>query len=236
MDVVVPYKESGYDELRYALRSLEMYFNDVGNVFIVGDLPAWVNPRQVIHVKLGDEPGIHNKERNIMRKVLHVCSNPTLSEEFLFMNDDHFLLQPLDYPPYYYESNLKYKLDTRASHDHYYHSLLSTFTALKRNRKPTRYFDIHTPIVYNKYDFIDVMTFYNWDIAYGYVIKSLYCNTLKIPGEYMKDLKINSRLKCPDLEAMVKGRQFFSVGEQAVNVDMGIFLQYLYRTKSKYEL
>ena len=82
---------------------------------------------------------------------------------------------------------------------------------------------------------MEVMTAYSWEQAYGYVVKSLYCNTLGIKGEYMVDLKINERLKCAELEKAVAGRPFFSTGESANGAELGTFLQYLYRNKSKFE-
>jgi hypothetical protein len=235
MDVVIPYRHSDFNELKYCLRGIEKYVPHLGQVFLVGDKPDWIKAGSLQHLKCMDTPGIHYKEHNIMKKVFRACADHTLTEDFIFMNDDHFLLQPLDYLPCYYQSTIKDRYQTRTAHDHYYHSLMSTHCALIRYKKPTRYLDIHAPIVYNKHKFMEVMTAYSWEQAYGYVVKSLYCNTLGIKGEYMVDLKINDRLKCAELEKAVAGRPFFSTGESANGAELGTFLQYLYRNKSKFE-
>jgi hypothetical protein len=43
-------KSQWNEELRYSLRSFERYFADLGKVWIVGYLPAYLNPNAVRHV------------------------------------------------------------------------------------------------------------------------------------------------------------------------------------------
>src|SRR5660397_96648 len=52
--VYYPYLESAgaWEELRYSLRSLELFFREEYEVWIVGDLPAWIqNVRHIPHQK-----------------------------------------------------------------------------------------------------------------------------------------------------------------------------------------
>jgi hypothetical protein len=223
-------------ELKYSLRSFEKFMPNMGNVYIVGQKPNWIKPKSVIHLLCEDRPGKENKEQNIAVKILLACNQPAISEKFVFANDDHFILQPMHAIPYYKEGTLEKKIIERVSHDNYFYSLCNTRQVLIEARKRTNYFDIHTPIVYDKKEFISVMASYDWTVNYGYVVKSLYCNTLGIKGVEIPDLKITERLKCGQIDRLVAGKKVFSIGDGAVNAEMGTFLQYLYPSKSKYEV
>lgn len=239
MDVVIPLGTGSIwndTELKFALRSIEIHYPDLGNVYLVGEKPKWIKPKSVIHIPAADRPGQENKESNIARKVYLACTQPSLSQEFIFMNDDHFLLSPIPPLPYYYHEDLLHTLTNRVTHDSYYTSIHNTTEALHKARKPTKNFDSHAPIIYDKDEFRKAMDAYNWDIHYGYLVKSLYCNTLYIQGELYDDMKITARLKCHELEKITQGRKFFSIGPGASGSEMGTFLAYLYRNKSKYEL
>lgn len=239
MDVVIPLGTGSQwndTELKFALRSLEMHYPDMGNVYLVGEKPNWVKPKSIIHLIAIDYPGLEYKEANIMRKVYLACGQSSLSQKFIFLNDDHFLMSPIPPLPYYYERTLLDTLNSRTAHDSYYNSIANTLFELERRKKPTLNFDIHAPIIYDKSKFLEVMGQYDWSVHYGYLIKSLYCNTLGIMGTQYPDLKITSRLKCHELEALTKDRKFFSLGSTVGGSEMSTFLAYLYRNKSKYEL
>lgn len=91
MQLVIPLHKSriNYQDLRYALRSVEKYGNFDGEVVIVGEKPAWI--KNVTHLKLTDDPNEWYKERNIYRKILK--SFEVVGDNFIFMNDDHVLLK-----------------------------------------------------------------------------------------------------------------------------------------------
>lgn len=239
MDCVIPLGTGSQwndTELKFALRSLEMHYSDLGNVYLVGEKPSWIKPKSIIHLIAIDYPGLEYKEANIMRKVYVACGQSSLSQKFIFLNDDHFLMDAIPPLPFYYEYTLSYTLDKRTAHDSYYNSIANTLFELEQRRKPTRNFDIHAPIIYDKDLFREVMSRYDWSIHYGYLIKSLYCNTLGIKGTQYPDMKIIARLKCHELEALTKGRKFFSIGSGVGGSEMGTFLAYLYREKSRYEI
>ena len=90
-----------YTELRYSLRSIEKYLQDVEEVIIVGDnLPDWIN--NVTQIILPDIKG--KKQLSIRRKILAALN---YTDEILFMNDDVYFLKPSNDFPYYYHGYLK---------------------------------------------------------------------------------------------------------------------------------
>jgi hypothetical protein len=239
MDVVIPLGTgSNWDntELRYALRSLEMYCTNLGNVYLVGECPDWIKKGSLVHIPAAERTGREYKEANIMNKILLACNRESLSQKFLFLNDDHYLLSRIPPMYSYYQDHLQRSVFSRTAQDSYYHSLCNTLKALDDRRKPTLNFDMHAPIVYDKTKFVKVMGQYDWTVHYGYVIKSLYCNTLEIPGKLCRDLKITERRQCKEIEGLIAGRKFFSIGDGAAGVEMRTFLQYLYKDKSKFEI
>lgn len=238
MDIVIPLGSgSGWDnnELRFALRSIEMHIADRGKIFIIGHRPEWI--KNIVHIPAKDQPGLVNKERNIMQKISLACKHPAISQEFVFMNDDHFLLQPLTFPmPYYYHQSLNSSVVKRTSGDGYSQSMRNTMEVLQKGGLTTYNFDIHCPIVYDKTKFLKVMKCVDWSAAYGYVIKSLYCNALRLPGTVDMDLKIRHRCNCFELEALTYGRRVFSIDDGAVGGELTTFLFYLFPNKSRFEV
>lgn len=235
MDVVVPLSKGSTwndNELRFMLRSFCKYYPQHDRIVIIGSKPDWI--RNVSFIPAQDLPGIENKEFNIMSKILIACKS-NVSDNFVFANDDHFLTKPIESFEYLYSVDLRESIASRKAQDHYWNSLTNTVKALTERKKATLNYDIHYPIVYNKDIFQKVMRSHNWKIPYGYVIKSLYSNTISVKGIQEIDLKINSSMDCFQLEEVIGEKSFFSIGDKAINQHLMTFLKYLYPEKSKYE-
>src|SRR4051812_48140009 len=104
-DIVIPLNNRSYQkniELRYCLRSIEKHLSGVGNVFIVGHMPEWVT--NVIYIPFEEDPRNRFRDRNIMLKVSEACKDSRVSDDFLMIHDDHFLLAGYDAGafPYYH--------------------------------------------------------------------------------------------------------------------------------------
>lgn len=222
------------NELRYSLRSVEKYLTAVRNVYIVGDLPEWI--QNVRHIPFQDT---HRwKETRIALKIMAACKDPRVSNFFLFMNDDHFLqsyCQASEFP-YLRKETLAATAQARRFNDDYRKSLVNSYMALTKNNHLAYNFDVHCPIVYQKDRFEQMFKMYDWDETnYAFVIKSMYCNTFSISGQPVKDLKINNPCDIKTLNEIVEGVPFFSIGDRAVNGDLLLLMENLYPEKSIYE-
>lgn len=217
------------NELRFSLRSLEQYVSGIRNVWIVGELPAWV--QNVVHVPFSDSHVC--KERNIMDKVLRVCREEALTEEFLFLNDDHFALkpQPARVPNWHGRELLLYEGENKP----YRISIGNTARVLRQRGYSRHNFDIHYPIVYNKKEFARVMRMYDWQ-AECYVVKSIYSNTLSLPGTYVHDIKINGPVSNEYMVRALIDRMWFSLGPKALVPNIKALLAALYPNPSHYEI
>lgn len=222
-------------ELKYSLRSLEMHARNIGNVFLIGEKPKFLNYEFVQHIHVRDN---NLPERNIKNKIIAACELPQLSERFLFVNDDHFLLKEIDAAnyPYYFKKNMSLLQgwQVRPRTDEYAQSLKNTHDVLSERGLPGKHFDIHYPIVYNKYLFPQIIQSYNW--SRKYVSKSLYSNSLNIEGIEATDLKLNRAYPLATMMNMIADREIFSIGDYAFGIDLHRLFQQLYPNKSKYEI
>ena len=109
-----------HDELRYSLRSLEMYAGWVRNVYIVTDdqVPTWLNldhpkVRLVSHRELFGQAGVlPSFNSHAIESRLHHLSG--LAEHFLYLNDDVLFGRPVA-PELFFHGNgmTKFFLSTR---------------------------------------------------------------------------------------------------------------------------
>jgi len=239
------------NELRFSLRSVHKHLQNVGTVFVVGERPrfnhyvrepmAWERPfdgqRALFHVPFPDLH--HNKERNIYEKVLHACSLRFVSSPFLFMNDDHFLLQDFDADtfPDFHKADLSVAAQAMPGYSSYRQTLEHTREVLVERGLPTANFDVHCPIRYDAERFRAVMPTYDWTHPRAFAVKSLYGNSVGLAGTLQRDGKFSF---VPTDQRMlveyVRDRPFFSVGDHAVNEHLADFLLGLYPDPSPWEV
>ena len=98
IDIVIPYRDSKTDELKYTLRSIEKNFREC-RIIISGDIPDWV--QNVITMPREQTRGAQlDCELNIRQAL------PYLSDEFYLWNDDFILLRPVQDVPNYHEGDI----------------------------------------------------------------------------------------------------------------------------------
>lgn len=218
------------NELRYSLRSIVKHLKGYSKIWIVGNVPKFpIKNLNYIHfLENGRYPAV-----NVKNKILTACINEKVSDQFVFFNDDHFLLKDFDVNsfPYFYCGDLT---DVRNA-TNYIHTVENTISVLKSAGCATKNFDTHTPIVYDKKAFWDVMHRYNWTIPHGLCIKSLYCNTLGIRGTYAEDGKIYRSKNEEQLRSWLSKHDIFSIGDECLNYFLKNRFPIMYPTKSKYE-
>lgn len=218
-------------ELLFSLRAIHEFLPDVDRVVIVGLRPAWL--RDVLHLPARDPHKC--KEKNIRDKLLRACE--VLDRPFLFMNDDHFALRPqrADELPNWYSGDVGTLGNRLRTGSHYREALLNTHRVLAAAGLPTRNFDVHTPIVYDPAEFPRAMAAYDWTVVRGYVVKSLYANTLGVPPTHLGDLKLSHDHTNQQIADMLKGRPWFSVGPTALTPTLQSFFAAMYPMPSRWE-
>ncbi|MES2428227.1 MAG: hypothetical protein V4560_14705 [Bacteroidota bacterium] len=253
IDILIPLGKGSRHtdiELRYCLRSIEKHLSGVGNIWIIGEMPEWL--RNVVHVPCQDNPNNWNRARNIYLKIMvginHVrrdmlvyeCedNDPTepdsmLPNNFLFMNDDHFLLKDYEAAefPFYHRGEIETVGMTKNMPQ--WRQYKNTTNVIGVHALD---YDVHCPILYNKTIFKSVFTDLHWP-EHGYAIKSMYCNKTRIAGELCEDLKFSQPAMCETIYRVLDGRGWFSIGDRTLRSgDMLEVLGELYPDKSKWEL
>jgi len=220
-------------ELRYSLRSIENHLKNFGKVYIIGTKPAFLNDK-VIGIEHADI--YTNKARNIMAKILRACNEKHISPNFMFFNDDYFLLRPMDANVYpnYYKGDLEYTVKVNIGE--YAKHAKATLDALIQRESTIYNYDTHYPIIFNKFLYRATVEKLDWEIPFGYISKSIYGNLNNLPGEFKTDCKISHAYTLPRILQLNENREMFSTSEAAMCMAMKKYIHSLYPEKSQFEI
>lgn len=232
MDIVIPLGSGSKHnnlELRYAIRSIEKFFPDHSQIFIVGERPEFIH--HVIHIPAYDTPESRWKEQNIFLKVMLAIDHPCLSEDFILFNDDHFLLEPFT-GTYYDHDLLRTSLEKRTLHESYANTIRNTLWMYPDGLD----YDVHCPMKMNKDLFRAWVAHADWHLPFGFSIQSLYGNGCVSQSDFHSDCKIRLPFTSEKILKMINHWAFFSISDDAFNDEMKLVLAELYPNKSSYEL
>ena len=221
-------------ELRYSLRSIEKHISGVRDIYLIGKKPEWV--KDVYHIEAEDEHPC--KETNIYRKVMIACQKPDISDNFLFFNDDHFIIHDFeaDKFPSFYKGHLLQVLGKMPPYNKYSTCVYQTAMVLRERGFKEDNYDAHCPIIYNKQKFAEVMPTYDWSHRFSFVVKSLYANSVGVAGVKEPDCKINDPASHEEFKRRLQDRKFFSVGNDAIAQGWHDTMKELYPNPSRWEI
>lgn len=208
------------NELRYSLRSIAKFGENVGKVFVVGYDPGFLT-KKVTFVSCPDV--YPSKHQNIMNCIETAIATTDIGEEFLLSSDDHFYVEKVDFDkyPYYSKGMLPDSLEENET-GIYRTSLCDTSMLLKAAGLGTRNFSWHGNTHFNHKvlksikPIIDVA----YRLPYGCEPTCLMLNALykkkKFEYEQRRDCKITEftthRAFCDEIQ----GRESFSVSDKAL--------------------
>lgn len=185
-DIVIPLsKESQSNnlELRMALRSIERYGKNVGQVWIVteAELP-WAQNLNII--KQGD-PIKNNKDANLINKVITACKHSDVADRFMFWSDDQLLQSDVDLDNAPVVFNPRGLLDLQNTGNKWQRRLYHTlaYVAKETGISLTYNFDSHVPQPYNKKAALDVFTSVPYMEQPGFCINTIYYGMLRTPPQ-----------------------------------------------------
>lgn len=232
IDILIPLgAQSKYNdvELKYSLRSIEKHLTGYSNIFIIGERPSFL--QNIIHIPCTDSSNNWMRSHNIYKKILTGCQDKRLSDNFLYMNDDHYLLQDFEAHSFPFLHRGPICLDLRNQPQ--YKQMNNTIKAL--SRYAAKDFDIHCPIVFHKFLFAHAFENLEWP-EHGYGIKTFYANWNNVNGKFCEDLKFDEPAMRETIYKVLEGRGWFSIGDHALKSGgMKEVLQELYPEKSIYE-
>lgn len=186
-------------ELRMSLRSCERFFPALGRVWIVGHCLGWVDPSSVRFISFLDSY-THNKDANLIAKLVRASMEPSLTQEFIFCSDDQSLLQPCmleDFRPYH-RGNLATKAEWET--DKWRRRLHVTMRALHGRGLPVFDFEGHIPYRVTKPGCRRFLE-YPFGEGNGFTVMTLYHDTNRIGGIPLAGSGVRARVCSAEMSA-----------------------------------
>jgi hypothetical protein len=184
VDIVYICRDGDNEELRYSIRSAVKNLPH-DNLWVVGGKPDWYRGAHI--PILQDKSYFLNAKRNL-RRVIHADQ---ISDTFILMNDDFFVMNKINDLSYMYSGLLLDKIQKREFHspgDLYTKMLLKTYSELyqRSNIKQPLDYELHVPMMFEKQKLSSV-------IGSQGLWRSMYGNIYKVGGEEFKDIKIYNK-------------------------------------------
>lgn len=225
-------------ELRYSLRSVATYFENLGRVWIVGHLPSWVATDQVIHVPMPDKCGM--KDVNIIRKLLVACVSshidPPLSDRFVFFSDDQVLLRPVGWKQFgpYHRGDLAERKRWTTT---WWKRMENTRNVLAAHGRPTWHGDTHIPLPMFRKTFVRVCHEADYRRPPGLCVGTLYLNWVKANAQPLGEHKatIEGALPTSEMRRRLGGRWFLGYNGAGFTSNLRTLLDELLPKKCRFE-
>jgi hypothetical protein len=229
MDFVYICKDGNNEELRYSIRSVVESFPD-SNIWVVGGKPTWycgnyINVKQVL-----------TKYRNAIQNLNTICNSIEISEEFILMNDDFYIVKNINAIGTYHGGLLLDKINLYQkinSNSNYTRKLSATYKKIKALgiENPFDY-ELHIPMIMEKKKLKQILE--NND---QFLWRSIYGNVFNIGGEQMEDVKVYTKgplvLKSYNLNK--DEHIYLSSADTSFDMILNNMLRKQFTEKTKYE-
>jgi len=183
MDFVYVCREGDNEELKYSIRSIEKNMPP-GNVWVVGGKPDWYTGNFI--------PVAQTKKSyaNVREQLRVACLNDNITNDFVLMNDDFFVINPVKEIPMWYTGTLVERIrslqNIKSQNAGYIRLLILSNNVIRRSgiADPLDY-ELHVPMVMNREKLLPVLNSTAlWRSHYG--------NQYNVGGTKHSDIKIHS--------------------------------------------
>jgi hypothetical protein len=229
MDFVYICKDGNNEELRYSIRSVVQSFPD-SNIWVVGGKPTWyagnyINIKQVL-----------TKYRNAIQNLNAICNSNEISEEFILMNDDFYIVKNINTIETYHGGLLLDKINLYQkinSNSNYTRKLAATYKKIKSlNIENPLDYELHIPMIMEKKKLKQILQ--NND---QFLWRSIYGNVFNVGGEQMEDVKVYTKgplvLKSYNLKK--DDHIYLSSADTSFDMILSNILKKQFTEKTKYE-
>jgi hypothetical protein len=232
MDLVYICRPGENEELRYSIRSAVKNLPH-DKIWVVGGKPPWYRGNYI------EVPQRKSKYKNARANMDAIVASKEISDDFILMNDDFFIIDYVETPRYYHAGPLKNKInyfETTHPRSKYTQLLKKSMRILNEQgiSNPKDY-ALHIPFVMNKQKLAEVLPLsMSWHLSYG--------NIYAVGGELVrnrrgegKDVKVYARsgeeAKMPTSSI---SNIYLSSGDDSFGFLKG-YLEDLFPQPSKYE-
>lgn len=219
MDVVYLCQPGQNEELRYSLRSLVNLPHD--EVWIAGDAPAWYRGNLLKVKRRG------SKWEQTTANLVEAVGCADISDEFVVMNDDFFVMKPVDELPVFHRGPIRRHIEqARGS----YKMGLSQLLRWWKGPELLSY-ELHVPMTLTKAGVRVVLDSGCPPFPRDAAKRTLYGNLNAVGGSYMRDVKILARDQPFDSEATYLSTNEFTFNREPV----GAFIRERFPDPSQWE-
>jgi hypothetical protein len=202
------------------------------NIVVVGGKPDWYTGR-FIPVDSGSST---NKYENTKNNIRQIVASPDISNDFVLMNDDFYVLKPIDQLQYYHNGLLSDKIAEFVRYTTWstYTNVLTRTMSVLNNlgfQDPLDY-TLHIPMMFNKQKLAEVLVH---PIA---SIRTLYGNIYKVGGRKMLDVKVhpkNHQYAPKSFDYLNEDSVFLSTADRTFDRVKKNLLGPMFNEPSKYE-
>jgi hypothetical protein len=165
MDIVYICRPGENEELRYSIRSAVKNLPH-DKIWVVGGKPSWYKGN---YIEVSQR---RSKYKNARANMNAIVRSTEISDDFILMNDDFFILSKIDFPKYYHAGQLSNKIsyfESTHPRSKYTHLLKKSMRVL--NEYGIQYpkdYALHVPFVMNKQKLAEILPLsISWHLAYG---------------------------------------------------------------------
>jgi hypothetical protein len=183
MDLVYICKNGDNEELRYSIRSAVKNLSH-DKIWVVGGKPDWYTGN---YIKVSQT---RSKYVNAKNNLNAICNSEDISESFILMNDDFYIINKVESVPYMYSGTLNDKIKQREdifNGNTYVALLRQTLGSLQKKKNGIILdYELHVPMIMEKKKLAKVLRLSGlW--------RSVYGNIFNVGGIKIKDVKVYSK-------------------------------------------
>lgn len=228
MNFVYICKSGNNEELRYSIRSVINSFPDA-DIWLVGGKPDWYLGN---YIKVNQDS---HKYVNAINNLQVLCKSQEISDEFILMNDDFFIIKQINTIDHFYNGLLSNKIDKyikiTGSSMYIKKLMLTNIRLIERGIEDPYDYELHVPMAMEKNKLLAIINKYP-----SCLWRSMYGNINNVGGTEMEDVKVytNKRHAARSNE-ITENSTFLSTEDQAFEMMLNKVLKKLFPNPTKYE-
>lgn len=229
MDFVYICKEGINEELKYSIRSVVESFPD-SNIWVVGGKPDWYVGN---YIKVEQR---ESKYKNAVENLKTISASDQISESFVLMNDDFYIIKKIDKIENFHGGYLLNKINLYQKlngNSQYTRKLSGTYKKLKSLgfENPLDY-ELHVPMIMEKTKLKIVL-----ELIDQFLWRSIYGNKFNVGGTEMQDVKVynSGPLVLKSYNLNIDNHTYLSSADSSFNNIFNKILKDKFNKKTKFE-
>jgi hypothetical protein len=229
MDFVYICKEGINEELKYSIRSVVESFPD-SKIWVVGGKPDWY---------VGNYINVEQKEskyKNAVENLKTISTSDQISESFVLMNDDFYIIKKIDKIENFHGGYLLNKINLYQKlngNSQYTRKLSGTYKKLKALgfENPLDY-ELHVPMIMEKEKLKIIL-----ELIDQFLWRSIYGNKFEVGGTEMQDVKVYTTgpLVLKSYNLNIDSHTYLSSSDSSFNNIFNKILKDKFNKKTKFE-